>query len=84
MGVLSCSRNHCSNIMCDTYVDGVGYVCWECRKEFEEYMTTTGEMGELNEGKIIRHLKKFMDTNKGEYTNGDKMTVSDFFKQYTK
>ena len=39
MGVMSCSRNNCDNIMCDTHIYDVGYICWECQKEFKEYLT---------------------------------------------
>lgn len=30
MGVLSCSRNGCSNVMCDRYSRLYGYICNEC------------------------------------------------------
>ena len=33
MGVLSCDRNGCENIMCDYYSYEYGYICWECRNE---------------------------------------------------
>ena len=38
MGVMSCSRKDCENIMCRTHVDGVGYICDECESEFKEYI----------------------------------------------
>jgi hypothetical protein len=38
MGVLNSCRPNCHNIMCDVYVDGVGYVCSECETEFKVYL----------------------------------------------
>jgi len=35
MGVMSCHRKCCENIMCDTYIDGIGYVCNDCQTEFK-------------------------------------------------
>lgn len=33
MGVLSCNRRNCSNIMCDRYNTTFGYVCDDCFSE---------------------------------------------------
>ena len=33
MGVLSCSRSGCRNIMCDRYSNIHGYICSECFDE---------------------------------------------------
>lgn len=44
MGVMSCHRNGCTNIMCDTYVLGLGYICSDCKDEFKTYL----ENGFLN------------------------------------
>lgn len=81
MGVMSCHREGCQQIMCDTYVDGVGYVCYECRKEFEEYLRAEG-LNPQTEGDIRRELRKFMATEKGMYEKGKEMTVTEFFKQH--
>lgn len=37
MGVLECSRKEYENIMCDHYVNTIGYICYECVSEFKEY-----------------------------------------------
>lgn len=37
MGVKSCSISDCESIMCDTYVDGVGYICTDCQERFIEW-----------------------------------------------
>lgn len=38
MGVLSCDRYGCENIMCDRYSNEYGYICNEC---FEELIQST-------------------------------------------
>jgi hypothetical protein len=80
---MSCSRSSCPSIMCDTYVDGVGYVCRECQTEFKEYLVSNGIVVNT-EGEIKRELKKFMDTEKDTYTKGAEMSVCDFFNSYSR
>ena len=36
MGVLSCNRNGCQNIMCDRYSFTHGYICDDCFEELVE------------------------------------------------
>jgi hypothetical protein len=81
MGVMSCSRPGCPQIMCDICVDGVGYVCYECRKEFKDYLEKEG-LSPQTEGEIKRELQKFMATEKGQYDMGKPMTVNEFFELY--
>ena len=83
MGVMSCSRPDCQQIMCDTYVDGIGYVCYECKREFEEYLEKEG-INPTTEGDIRRELQKFLATDKGAYDKGNEMTVSEFFDNHNK
>jgi len=33
MGVMSCDRRGCSNVMCDRYSDEHGYICPACYEE---------------------------------------------------
>lgn len=80
---MSCLRTACDNIMCDTYVDGVGYVCNDCQKEFKEYLNKEG-INARTEGEIRRVLEKFMETLKDDYTQGNEMDVNEFFKSYTR
>lgn len=80
MGVLSCSRIYCDSIMCDTCVDSIGYVCYECQKEFKDAFPNLN-----NENEIKRELGKFMNTEKGHYINHNReINVDDFFKGYTR
>jgi hypothetical protein len=64
--------------MCDTYVNGIGYVCYQCRSEFEKYLESEG-LNPTTEGEIKRELQKFMATEKGQYAQGKEMTVNEFF-----
>lgn len=73
MGVMSCNRKNCENIMCDTYISDVGYVCDECQAEFKENLNVEVK----NEGEIIRELQKFMATEK--FVPGKEMSVDEFF-----
>lgn len=80
MGVMTCHRHECENIMCDTYVDGVGYVCRECKEEFKDFM---GKDFPATEGSMKMQLKTFMDTPKGLFKKGKTIDVDEFFQKYT-
>ena len=83
MGVMSCNRPCCEQIMCDTYVDTVGYVCYECQSEFKDYLILVHNTSDLPEGQIRRTLETFMETEKGNFDLGDDTNVDDFFASYT-
>lgn len=83
MSVMSCSRPKCENIMCDTYVDGIGYVCNECQEEFKEYLNSEKDIV-LSEGEMRRKFTVFMKSDKNTYTQGPEITVDQFFNQYTR
>ena len=82
MGVMTCSRNGCSNIMCDTYLPNLGYICNECQREFKELP----ESSELNNTKDIAiRIEQFMKTEKNlsSAQENKEMSVDEFFRQYT-
>lgn len=81
MGVRSCFRPKCENILCDTYIDSVGYICYECENEFKEFIEKMGDKPNTKYS-ILRELKKFMDTEKDTYTEGKEMDVNEFFQTY--
>lgn len=83
MGVMSCHRPDCDSIMCDTYVDDVGYVCRECQREFSDYLEKVN-VPHGTEGEIKEALRDFMPTRKGQHAQGKEMSVDDFFNQYTR
>lgn len=83
MGVMSCSRKRCENIMCDTYIYDIGYVCNECQGEFKYYLQHKNKTN-IPEGEIRRELKEFMDTYKDDYKNDGEISIDDFFDEHTK
>lgn len=83
MGVMSCYREGCEEIMCHTYIPYIGYICRECQTEFKEYLND-GEKTELAEDLIIRELEKFMGSRKGSYTQENTLTVEEFLNRHTK
>ena len=85
MGVMTCRRSSCDNIMCNTYITDIGYICTECQSEFKEYLTHKGfDIESIPEGIIRRELIAFMGTDKGHYLVGNSTTVDDFFDDYTR
>lgn len=80
MGVMSCSRNECDNIMCDTYINNVGYVCFECKNEFEEYLKNNN-ISKITERSMRKHLEQFMETRKDEYIEGEIVDMDTFFEK---
>lgn len=78
---MSCHRTGCESIMCDTYVDSVGYVCNECQNEFKDYVKSEG-LDVSTKGKIERALKGFMNTDKNSFTEGKEISIEEFFEKY--
>ena len=83
MGVMACSRKDCDSIMCDTYVQSVGYVCSNCQSEFKNYLQKNS-LDPTTEGQIKKELEKFMTTSKDLYVDGEVITVDDFFTKQTR
>jgi hypothetical protein len=76
MGVLPCYRKDCNNIMCNTYVDGVGYICDDCKEEFESrYPTFT------NEQEFKLALVSFLEIRPERKHDG--IPTYEFFRPYT-
>lgn len=77
MGVISCDRKDCENVMCDITVANKN-VCNECADEFMTLMgnepKTPSDMG--------REFINFMKSPKPEYrTSGVELTAQQFFDQ---
>ena len=43
MGVLSCNRNGCTNILCHRYSPIFGYICEECFTELKQKRTPVSD-----------------------------------------
>jgi len=79
MSVLSCNRNGCDSVMCDTYIPGVGYICRECKSEFKEYLGS--DATEMHRNDLIHELKHFMEKIK---FSQEQISVDAFFEEHTK
>lgn len=79
MGARECDRKNCSNIMCDTYIVSVGYICSQCSSEFKEYLINESIIADT-ENKLRHELSIFIKTSKGSYIDETKISAEDFFK----
>ncbi|MFW5847514.1 MAG: hypothetical protein ACOCVF_01160 [bacterium] len=82
MGVMNCSRPNCENIMCDTHIPFIGYICWECQSEFKKYLESEGKT-KFIESEINKELNKFMESRKNDFVYGESINIDDFFEKYT-
>lgn len=64
MGVLTCNKKGCDNIMCNTYMFDVGYICGECIEEFTKYV----QFYKMSKDKFKIGLQCFVDIRKGFYS----------------
>lgn len=76
MGVMSCYRKNCDNIMCDIYITDIGYICYDCQKEF-------GEKKYKTETKLLKALKEFMSTRKSDFKAdyNESISLSDYLNR---
>ena len=77
MGVMSCSRKECENILCDTYIPEVGYLCSGCIEEFKELYSNN----KMTNGEIIEALQTFISIPRMYRDTPN--NLNDFFKHYT-
>ncbi len=82
MGVMTCSRERCHSIMCDTYVNGIGYVCADCQEEFKRYVFKE-RISADTEREIEIALKQFMNHEKDSFINYFEPGLNYFFEKYT-
>ena len=78
MGVMSCARKGCTNIMCDIYIPEIGYICHECQQEFKTYLDD-----KMIHSFTRKDFKEFMETYKGETGKYNREDVDNFFSDYT-
>lgn len=79
MGVMMCSREGCYNIMCDTYIQGIGHICEDCKRDFRAqfapYVVRNGQMPML--------LERFMRTEPLDRETGAGI-IEEYFKEHTR
>jgi hypothetical protein len=54
MGVMSCSKSGCENVMCNRYSPEVGYICYECFDDLKEFQ-------KINIGMTEYDVKEWID-----------------------
>lgn len=79
MGVMSCSKNGCHNIMCDCYIPSVGYICWDCVNDFK---SSNGNFD--SEDDLVEKLRVFMDERKPSMKREDFIDKDDFFIKHSR
>ena len=79
---MTCSRLNCENIMCDTYIPEIGYICNECKEEFKRFLEKTGNQPKTDM-EIKAQLSQFMQTEFVRF-DGIEISIDDFFREYTK
>lgn len=77
---MCCVRKGCDNIMCDINIAEIGYICNECRKEFNDYLRYNF-IYPRDEIEIKEHIKIFLFTYKDKDSEGDDR-VDEFFNRY--
>lgn len=70
MGVMTCDRGDCTNIMCDRCILGnTAYICSECWSELLAYKNTWPETMSVAD---VRHkIEDFMKTDPGSHVEAD-------------
>ncbi|MDA3780316.1 MAG: hypothetical protein PF487_08905 [Bacteroidales bacterium] len=83
MGVLSCDKRGCTNIMCDTCVNGEYYICYDCKIDFKDWMKTQSPLYMDSREFIYDKFKEFMSIDK-EYPDENidiDEAIDDFFNE---
>lgn len=70
MGVMSCNRKGCKNVMCDRYSEKHGYICDEC---FDQLVNTES----IN-------ISLFMKTERDEFNTLGEINYREYFSNIFK
>lgn len=76
MGVMTCSRVNCNNILCDEYIPDIGYICNDCIYEFKQIHSNREDLF----SNFMNDLEMFMKIRKGKDVNKI-IDVDRFFKE---
>lgn len=82
MSVLSCSRRGCPHVMCNTYITGIGYICFDCQNEFKEFLDKNNK-NPTTEEEIRDTLENFMETTPRKNYGCGGISIDEFFRQHT-
>lgn len=74
MGVITCDRTGCENIMADYHVHGIGDCCQECVDEFKETFYSGGD--------VRFSFERFMTSQKERLYSHQQQKVDEFFEPY--
>lgn len=66
--------------MCQTYIDEIGYICYECKEEFRDFVQQSTFQPE-NKNQIDTLMTTFMATTKDSFS-GEKMTIDEYFNKF--
>ena len=72
MSVKECRRNGCAEIMCETYIEGIGYIGGGCSQEFIESFSKL----EAPKSEIDEAMRKFIDSEKED---NEVISLQDYF-----
>ena len=81
MGVRTCARRNCDNVMCDTHIPNIGYVCSNCQYEFKKFVKKRG-LSVSDSDDIATALRAFIMTPKNCFFK-DGISIDDFFRDHT-
>lgn len=85
MGVMSCARKDCDNVMCDDYLDNFGYICYECKEEFNLFAISKGKrFATVEEFQELLEEFREVDKQTSITENENNISVEKFFEQYSR
>lgn len=85
MGIMSCIKSGCDNIMCDCYVPSVGYICILCQSEFYRHIQENNIILTTEEG-LVSELKQFVQNKKpvNPHPIPKTIDIEAFFEKHTR
>jgi hypothetical protein len=85
MSVMECNRRRCPNVMCDTHIHGMGYICNDCQQEFRGFLLERGlNPDEISVHDIEEQIAVFMNTEKGSENAYTVSNIDDYFREHSR
>ena len=82
MDVMNCSKIGCDEILCETYIPDLGYICYGCMKDFKQ---SVSHIHIKSKEEMLPRFSLFMDLHKRRDREDDvlpMMSVYEFFEEY--